>query len=306
MTESLIRPELFARTPRNLVIALGVATTVGVLLGRALDNAPRVEHISVPAPHVTVEAPQLPAPVVNVSVPMPTPVAEPEPVVPTPAPEPRSLKPMLLAQCVGAFDSSDACGWDDGFPAISNDGSVIATKFSMDDGGRGYPNLEVHLRDANTGKLTRTIQLLSVDEWVEDLESAPAVALRKKIEARVASAQKLLDASNYRAMKFLGRRDEMLDENSKTVHPTSGIYADLDNGLARLVEPVTNTVIWQHDFTVARATPPDDDEMCGGWNQIGMSLWWDETSRVVLSAQTIRTGGCMCSDDTVETVARIR
>lgn len=118
---------------------------------------------------------------------------------------------------------------------------------------------------------------------------------------RVAIAQKLLDAGDYRSMKLLGTRDEMDDHDEATAHPADGIYADLDNGLARLVEPVTNTVIWQHNFTVARATPADDDAMCGGWNEIGMSLWWDETSRVVLASQLFRTGGCMCRDDIVET-----
>lgn len=91
MNDLLVRPELSARTRRNLVLALGMATTFGVVLGRALDNAPRVEHISVPAPRVTVEAPQLAAPVVNVSVPVPSPAVEPAAVVAPTPPAPRSV-----------------------------------------------------------------------------------------------------------------------------------------------------------------------------------------------------------------------
>lgn len=307
MNDLLVRPEFLARTPRNLVIALGIATSVGFLLGRAPETAPRVERISVaaPAPQVTVQMPTIAAAGVQVT-PAPTaePAAEPVPVAP---PAPRPLAPHLFAECIAADFQTDAevpasCHWDNGFPAVSADAQLVATCELPDDGGRGYPGLSIHFVDASTGKLAKTILVLSPDEYVEpdDNNAAAVVRMRKTISARVAKAQAALDAGGYRTMTLLANDvgEQLEPTPDATVH--DAIYAEISGDSARMLDPSTNRAIWQHTFTVPSPHPVNDDTDCGGWNLVSMSMWWDPTTRLVLASQWYTTGGCICS--TVERV----
>jgi hypothetical protein len=286
----------------------------GILLGATLTNAPRVERISVPAPQITVEVPPLQLPVPTVSVP----VIAPEVTAREPAalPTPRPLSPQLWPQCVFAHGdvAGDVCQWDDGFPAIAASGKRVAMKYGEPDyTGDGESGLWIRFVDVTSGREVRTILVRAPGESIEDTgtNTAAVEKLQKKVAARIAEAQRVLDAGSYRTMTLLssaGPFDGSADPDPAP--PPTKIHADVDaSGAVRVVDPATSKVIWQHQFGVASPKAPitedDDGGTCPGWELRRMSLWWDPTTRVVLSNQEYRTGGCMCSDETVEQFAHV-
>lgn len=300
------------------LVAVG-AISVGAL-GVAIYNAPST--VLVPAP-IIINVPPVVAPAVTVTVAEPPPVVELEtapvtgpetaPVTepdtaPVAAPRPRALTPVLYAACVAPLPGVDAlpveCGWDTGFPALSSDGSTIALQLVPDDGGRGYPGLYIHLIDANTGKPKRAIEILDPNDYVApDEDYAKSEKLQNTIAARVAQTNRML--AGYRTLVPLGSNDELASEDA----PVPGaIYAEIsDTGATRVIDPATREVLFQHAFGAPspHVDPDDDGGMCPGWNLISTSVWWDPGTRVVLSSQSYRTGGCLCSDDTVTQVARM-
>lgn len=316
-----LKPPLLLTHRRRALLAASVATcaafTGGLLVGAAFfEFAPHVEHILVRAPEVTVAVPpiQLPAPAVSGQMPAAVELA----LTASEPPEqsrPRPLAPRLWAQCVDTYDDvPEVCQWDDGFPAIAASGKLVATKYIPDDSGRGYPGLSLRLLDATTGRVVRTIVVLSPDEYVEDTETTTAevTKLWKKVSARVTAAQRLLDAGGYRTMDFIGNAFPLEESEGAPTDPEpmptqDTIYAEIDSSAAvRIVDPATNTAIFQHQFDVAEpARLSDNDGMCGGWQLREMSLWWDKATRVVVSSQDYKTGGCMCADETVEQIAHV-
>jgi hypothetical protein len=311
---SLKRPLLAPRMRRTTIMlaaALATMFAAGIGVGVTVYNAQRVEHISMPAPEVTVTVPAATPPTIAVNVPAPAPA--PDPVVtpvatPTEQP-PRPRTPKIWPQCVyvAPGEEDGVCLWDDGFPAISADGRLIASKHIPDDAGRGNPGLEIWFTLA-TGKVVGRTVVLSPDEFEVDdgTNSAKVARLQKSVYARVAEVQRTLDDGAYRSMARLGQsnfRDTSSDEPA-SVH--TGVYADIGfGGAVRIVDPATNSVIWQHQFGVAGGREPNEDELCGGWGLWSMELWWDEPTRVVLASEWYRTGGCMCSDVPVVEVAHI-
>lgn len=311
---SLKRPLLATRTRRTMLTASAVLAAMfagGIGLGTTLHNAPRVEHISVAAPPVTVTVPTAPPPSVTVTAPPPAPPPEPAPVVAPANEPPRPLTPHLWSHCLLVPDgySRGVCEWDDGFPAMSGDGTLIAHKHIPDDGGRGNPGLEIWFIDAATGKTVSTSVVLSPDEYeVDDGTNSGAVTkLYERVTARAAKVQQTLDAGAYRTMAHLGSGGPFNgNEPTTRTTPPSTTYADIDNGSVRIVDPALNRVLWQHTFGVPGGRASDDpDVMCGGWGLWNMDLWWDPTTHVVLAAEWYRTGGCMCSDEGVVEVARV-
>lgn len=292
------------------LVAVG-AISIGAL-GVAIYNAPST--VLVPAP-IIINVPPVVAPAVTVTAAETAPVVEPEPApitepdtAPVVAPRPRALTPVLYAACVAPLPGADElpveCGWDTGFPALSSDGSTIALQHVPDDGGRGYPGLYIHLIDANTGTLKRAIEILDPNDYVApDEDYAKSEKLLNTITARVAQTNRTL--AGYRTLVPLGSNDELA---SQDVPVPASIYAEIsDTGATRVIDPATREVLFQHSFGVPRphVDPDDDGGMCPGWNMISMSVWWDPGTRVVLSAQSYRTGGCLCSDATVTQVARM-
>lgn len=269
----------------------------GAVLGVAI--APRhaapviVPVIATPAP-VTIT----PAPVVVTPAVAPVPTLE---VPPAPAPPPpRATTPLLNAGCLVAPEgaASPSCAWDDGLPAISADGTRVATRFVPDDGGRGYPGLSIRLIDVRTSRLVRDLLVLSPDEYDPD---GGDDRLRVRVERRAAGVQRLLDAGGYRTLEHLGTQTQDLEP---TVDRTR-VHAELDGDRVRAIDPATSRVLWQHRFAAPgpRRTNPDFD--CGGWGLHHTSVWWDPATRVVLVAQAYATGGCMCAVIQVEHVRRM-
>jgi hypothetical protein len=310
----LNRPLLATRTRRTMLTvgaALATMFAGGIGVGMTLHNAPRVERISVAAPRVTVAVPAAAPPSVTVTAPPPAPAPEPLPVAAPANEPPRARTPHLWPHCLLVPDGygQGACDWDDGFPAISADGTLIAHKHIPDDAGRGNPGLEIWFIDAATGKTVSTSVVLSPQEFEADdgTNTSRVAKLHERVTARAAKVQQTLDAGAYRTMAHLGSGGPFNgnEPTPRTTAPTT-LYADIDNGSVRIVDPALNTVLWQHTFGVSGGRANDDpDAMCGGWGLWNMDLWWDPTTHVVLAAEWYRTGGCMCSDEGVVEVARV-
>ncbi|MBA3394890.1 MAG: hypothetical protein H0T89_19750 [Deltaproteobacteria bacterium] len=226
--------------------------------------------------------------VVPITITLPSP---PEPIIedaPEPSP-PRAIAPKLDAECVGVEDPSDACAWDDGFPAISADGKTIAVKHHHEDAGRGHPGLSIELVDARTSRITRTLRLLSPDEYDPDVGLPTS-----KIARRVIAAQRVLDAGHFRSLVRVVTTD--LESTA------SPLRVELVDAAVRVIDTSTSSAVWQHRFTVEAAFPdqgpyPETDNC--NINRVGdIAVWWDAPSRSLLSLVDYEAGPCYCNGAT--------
>jgi hypothetical protein len=155
-----VRPILLTTAGATLLCAAFV-------LGRSVSRSEIVvtPRVIVPAPQVTVAPAPVVMPPTPVVVQAPTP---PEPPPAPPAPQPRAQVPMLDAGCVMNLPGSTAnptCAWDDGFPAISADGALIATKYAPTMGGSDLYGLSIHLIDTKTSRVVRDSVILTPTNW---------------------------------------------------------------------------------------------------------------------------------------------
>jgi hypothetical protein len=278
---------------RIAVAGCCLAAGVGAGLAIPRNAAPALPPIVAPGPAVVVKM-------------EPPSIVLPEPPPPPPAPlppivhPPRPLSPVLDADCmlppdIVETDAPSTCGWDDGFPAISKDGRTIAMKYSADPGPRGGSSVAVRFVDAKTSRVTREITLLSPDEFFADKEARDKV--RAQIPGRVESVQRMLDAGQFRAMIPMGSSKQPLEDRDH-------MHAEIVGGAARIVDPVTASVVWQGHFGApAPHVEHPEEAMCSSWNLAGLSLWWDPVTKSVLGQMMYRTGGCMCTDEEIEQVA---
>ena len=308
---SWTRPKLSSRTRRVAMIAgtlsLGLFAG-GLIAGRVLTGAhvvfatpiipPTIITVPAPAPSVTVRLPDPPPP----PPPVVAPVVEPVP--------PRALAPRLWAECVLPSSSQDTdaslpeCQWDRGFPAISGDGSLIATEYVPQDGGRGNPGLTIRFIDPSTSRVVRSTLILSPDEFASDPEARDK--LQARIARRVAAVQRTLEAGRFRAMVALGGSEDVADAAVTSSPRWQALHAEVSGGAVRIVDPSRSSVIWQGAFGIARpGGPAKDTDFCSGWGLHRMALWWDPATKSLLSVQVYRTGGCMCSDDILEEVRHV-
>src|SRR5262245_23344485 len=145
MAESLDRPVLKPRLRRGVlagIVAAGLCSSALTIAAVRAWRNERIALVPVVAP-VTVQVQAPPAP-----PPPPPPVAKPpEPAAkpaepPPPPPPPRALTPLLNAACVLPSDEPPAaCAWDDGFPAISTDGTLVVRKIVTDSEDAGSAGL---------------------------------------------------------------------------------------------------------------------------------------------------------------------
>jgi|GEM_PF-2848527 len=297
MTPEWTRPQWKSRrrvAPIVVGLACGVCFAIGATWRRAPAPALLVPivtpvSITVPAAQVVVTPAPTPPPVV---------VAAPEP----PA-QPRALAPHVQAQCLiptpGVEDPT--CTWDDGFPAISRDGRLVATRAWANDGGRGYPGVSIHLIDVKTGRVVRDALVLSPDEYSEE----PKVQdkLRVTIARRAAAIQHVLDAGEYRSLRVLASRN--MDQEEGSVDVTE-VHAEFAGDTMRVIDPATATVIGQYEFGVGRRHPSKPDGECSGWGMVRLHVWWDPATQVTVGSSLYYTGGCMCPSETIEQVGRLR
>ncbi|MBL9013092.1 MAG: hypothetical protein JNL83_02885 [Myxococcales bacterium] len=248
-----------------------------------LPEAPMVSPILLP-----IAAPQL------VVIPSPEPPPPPEP---EPEPEPDlastalALAPVIRDECVAETnpDGQPHCSWDTGFPAISADGSTIATAFVPDDRGRGNPGLTIRLVDVATSKIVKSVLVLSPDEYVAT-DDATRPALDKKISRRAAQAQALL--GGYRAMTKLG----VWDTEANQGRESAGLRAQFSDDSIRVIDTTTNVALWQRRFEVATEFPNRvlDGKRCEPTFTNGMSAAWDAPTRTLVTSVNYLVGPELC------------
>jgi hypothetical protein len=222
-------------------------------------------------------------------------VAAPAPVADAPKPM-RMAVPMLAAECFGratADDDSPTCSWDTGFPAISNDGTQIAEL--VIEGPMGPTDVSVVFYDVATNKPTRTIAISMESE----LDQQDEPRYRAKILQRTATAQKLLDAGKFRALRSLGTHGTSdpaalpeVTGDAREIHP------EWTGATMRLLDPQAGTEVFRHAFSAPAPTSSTADE-CSGWSLVQISGWWDPQTRVVVGQLLHHHGGCLCGSTTV-------
>jgi hypothetical protein len=260
---------------------------------------------------------------VTLSTPPPPPQA-PVPIVVTPTappsePEPigarrlRATSPHVAARCM--LPSEDGrldplCGWEDGFPAISADGALIATKTFTGDGhesgavddSANLPVGSVNFIDTKTGRFVRSAPIISPGEY--DPEAAALAKLRAKVVARGAAIQRTLDARKFRSLIKLG--DSHGGEHPRPAN-ADPIHAEFAGDVMRIVDVSTHTVIGQHEFGAPspyKRSDTDDGSTCSGWRLRGLEVWWDPDTKTVLGISSYATGH-HCPFDWLQQVVRL-
>jgi hypothetical protein len=312
----IVRPVVFAIAGTTL---LSAALVLGMSLARSeIVVSPPV--VLVPQPHVTVS----PAPVVLPPAPAVVEApAPPAPPPPPPPPKPRALVPMLDAGCVIRNEDNPTCAWDEGFPAISADGTLIATKYIPPVGQADFNGLSIHFIETKTSRLVRDSVILTRDEAASylypkvDAAGAPAQSneehlqeqqrLLSTIYRRVARVQRTLDARRFRTLLELGSLPGTQGPPEPSRRGPHPVYAEIVGTSARIIDSAASQVLWRGEFWVDGPKRAEDDTSdCGAWWPWSMELWWDPKTRYVLAAQKYRTGGCMCSDLPFESVQQMR
>jgi hypothetical protein len=319
----LTRPTLTVRTRRTVLLATaGVAAALGAAI--AVLARPSEPHEIVPIPYpvvapVSIQVPPAPPPTVVVQPAPAPPPPPPAPPLAPPSERPRALTPTLDPACVIPSEAGQetapeaSCTWDNGFPAIANDGSLIAMLRSPDTAGRETHALSVAFIDSVTARVVRSAVVVTDAEL--EAEHVDRTRLYTTVYRRVAGIQKTLDAGKYRTLIPLGYAGGMEGVVSQPRDPMPTTpYADISHDQVRIVDPATATVLGRISVgTVASPYPPSADPdaeagngMCHGWTLWSMSVSWDPATRVVLAGQTYRTGGsCMCPDISAVRVARL-
>lgn len=301
-----LRPSWIPRPRARLLAAVGLAAVFasGIVTAIALRPAKApVIHVAAPTTQTTVLPFAVPSVVV---LPAPAPPPAPEPVVAIPPP-PRALVPMIDSSCL----LGGSCDWDDGFPAISADGTLIAIKYIPDDGGRGYPGMSIQLINAKTSRVVTTYSLLSPDEYLEP-EDKGIAKLQAKIVKRTAIAQRALDAKKFRSLTRLGEVIEPGDEPAEVTEPVAPLRAERIGDAVRLIDntdSAAGTVIWQRRFPVEAEYPQaahdPEQEGCYPSSTRAVSLAWDPTTRTVLAETSYASGPCYCGDEIKYYVTRL-
>ena len=302
---ALPRLELKTRLRRAVVACavIAIATCAAVAIPIALTSAAEPAYILLPV--VTPLTVVVPAPVEAPPAPQPEPIDDPQPadapVTTTPA-RPRAIAPRLDAACVfpASDNVADECAWDDGFPAVSADGALIATKYFPDDAGRGNPGLSIRMIDVQSSRIIRDVLILSPDE--ADVADHEGAQLQARIERRVAQIQHTIDVQRFRTLVPLGTTDQDRGEVNNDV---SQVHAEFSGTALRIIDPITSSVLWQHRLETRRATTVSQDDLCGSWTLRAVTAWWDPTTKTVLAKQEYATGGCLCAIEQVEHVRRI-
>ena len=283
-------------------VGLAAVFTAGIVTAIALRPA-RPPVIEVTQPAVVHQTTVLPFAVPSVVV-IPAPAPEVvEPVVAEP-PALRALVPMINSACL----LGGSCDWDDGFPAISADGTLLAIKYIPDDGGRGYPGMSIQLVSTKTSRVVTTYTVLSPDEYLEP-EDAGIAKLQARIVKRTVAAQRALDARQFRSLLRLGEELRDGDDPAERMDATAPLRGERIGDAVRLIDSTAGTVIWQRRFPVEAEYPQaaHDWEQGGCYpsNTRAVSLAWDATTRTVLATVSYASGPCYCGEESKLYVSRL-
>ncbi len=257
-----LRPPAIDARLRGLLLAtaVGTAVLIAITADRGRD-----------APPVVASRPSTPSG-------RPAPSIAPSPDV-APSPPPRRTTPRLDSACVlGALGDGpvpSTCTWeDDGFPAISSDGTLVV----VDDRGVITPR----------ESWERTILVL-------DVESSRIVGGYSIVVDEDAAPFQDRDPST----SVLAAALERARVRGRVAERVHALDAFLDHRGFRTLESFDDPRGEMHDRVVVPAPPsapiaPDDPMPCTSWHLQEMVLWRDAATRTVLAAMTYRTGGCTC------------
>jgi|MudIll2142460700_1097286.scaffolds.fasta_scaffold00409_3 hypothetical protein len=241
--------------------ALLVITTISIAWG--VTRGTQVKVVAVPMP--------LPVAVVPPPAPEPPPAPAPPVAVPAPSPAPRTLAPRLFAACVMTDPTvfppdeqapdNPACRWDEGFPAISRSGDLVAIKTYASEEMTGEPiGIEIALVDTRTQKITKRLVLAHKDK-------------PDAIQARVAQAQRALEG--YRTLVRLDERGPLRAETAEDVRSVQ----------VRVLDTASNTTLWQEELAVAG----DAYGMRGAALHVD-GIWYDDELRTVFGMTDVGDG----------------
>lgn len=182
------------------------------------------------------------------------------------APEPGPLTPPVPAGKVGIqvlgleYEGHEAKM----LPAIRADGSQIAALWVGDDGGRGYLDLKLQIVDTKTSKVIDDRRLVDPEETTagQNEDGAFDPALLEKVKTRVADANAILGAGEWRALE--SHLAEPGDPDAPIV--AAGINWTLDTKY-HLVGTRAGRKVFDRTYTaLTKKQPPRDhvvdDEMC--------------------------------------------
>jgi hypothetical protein len=298
----LNRASLQPRSNRALTIGIALTAVVStaVVTNIALTKD---EAAAAPAPAKPITPTLLPIPAPQVIV-LPTPLAPPVPPPVAESPPPRAATPHLDARCVaGIGGENPACAWDQGFPALSADGTMIAIEYTPEDGMRGLPGLAIRFVTVGSSRVVRDVPLLTPGEY-EPSENSPQVPeLLAKLTVRVAKAQRLLDAGGYRTMTRL----EVQEGGGGPV--VDGLRVETAEDSVRVIDAAKNRVIWQRRFDVdaqftSQASLPDG-ENCTPSREHTEGIAWDAKTRTILAEILYSGGGDSCDGTPIDYVTRL-
>jgi hypothetical protein len=250
-----------------------------------------------------------PQPIV-VQVPPPAPAVQ-AIVEPPPPPPARAAIPVVRPECVTADPDGDdtmvSCTWDSGFPAISADGTMLATAEIPVDDGRGHPGLTIRFVDVKTGKRVKSMLVLSPDEYValgpDDGMEAKYRAMQTKTNRRSVAVQNVLDVGGYRSLVRLGNSTSPPD--TWTIEK---LAAEYDDDAVRVIDRATNTVVWQRRFSVAAEFPNRklDGEHCEPIGVGNIAVAWDPATGTSVAEVAYRHGPEFCGESAREYVMQVR
>jgi hypothetical protein len=190
----------------------------------------------------------------------------------------RARVPMIDPTCIAPMleregDGVSSCTWDDGMPAISEDGMRIVTWARRYDA-----TVAMVFIDTETSRIVREERLVMKGE-MDEYNAKPEHHLR--IKKRIAELQKELVDGGFRSLiEPANNAPYTGDPIPRELFVERATYEPA----ARLVDGVTNTQLWRGEFYVEAEYPskPDvDDAACYPQKTSGISPYWDPQTRTV-------------------------
>ncbi len=184
-----------------------------------------------------------------------------------------------------------------GLPAVSNEGQTVVFWTSINDGGRGYPNLTLESR-TRADAADQTLKVLSVDEYEAMVpETKPAPAL----EQRIAAGNQWL-ADLHRKLDLRPMRELVVDSTDRwTQHAAKLDDVTLDWQKDHLTIRRGAATLLSRDTPASWNAPSKDS--CQNASKLG-AAWIDVDRRVALVDVTYNgTDSCWEPSDQLHVVS---
>jgi hypothetical protein len=251
-------------------VAFGAARMVG-------ERPAQIVHIAtpVPAPIPTVVTVPITAPQPDVHVT----VAAPDHLTEEPVPmKARARVPMIDPTCIAPMieregDGVSSCTWDDGMPAISEDGMRIVTWIR-----EGEATVAMAFIDTQTSRIVREERLVAKDEMDE---YTVKTKFHARVKARIAELQKELEDGGFRSLIEPSRNAPI--EGDPMPRGLLVEHATYEPAV-RLVDGSANVQLWRGEFYAEDVYPwrADHDVLtCYPQKTESISPSWDPTTRIV-------------------------